>query len=211
MTEQAESGLRNSVLVLMAHPVQRRSRVIARMAKVAEWVPGVTLVDLYAEYPDFDIDIAREQDRLRSHDAVIFLHPLYWYSTPSILKEWQDLVLEYGFAYGQGGTALEGKLFFSACSTAAPESAYGPEGYNRFTLRDLMAPLQQTARLCGMTWLPPFVLHGARSAGEEGRLQAHVDAWETLLAAIVAGRLDVAVATGADRLIPPTHPLGAEG
>ena len=61
----------------------------------------VTLVDLYGEYPDYRIDIDREQQRLRDHDVVVFMFPLYWYSTPSMLKEWQDLVLEHGWAYGQ--------------------------------------------------------------------------------------------------------------
>jgi glutathione-regulated potassium-efflux system ancillary protein KefG len=40
------------------------------------------------------------------------MHLLYWYSTPAILKEWQDLVLEHVFAYGHEGTKLHGKIFF---------------------------------------------------------------------------------------------------
>jgi len=45
---------------------------------------------------------------------IVFHHPFYWYSSPAILKEWQDLVLEYGFAYGHEGTALRGKKSLSA-------------------------------------------------------------------------------------------------
>lgn len=97
------------VLVLFAHPSQRRSEVNMPLFKAAKLVEGVTAVDLYGEYPDYHIDIDREQKRLLEHDVVVFQYPLYWYSTPSILKEWQDLVLEYGFAYGSSGTALHGK------------------------------------------------------------------------------------------------------
>ena len=52
---------------------------------------GVTFVDLYAEYPRFEIDVDREQARLLAHDVIVFQNPLFWYSTPAILKEWQDL------------------------------------------------------------------------------------------------------------------------
>ncbi len=56
--------------------------------------------DLYEAYPDFGIDVGREQERLPAHDVVVFQHPLFWYSTAAILQEWKDLVLEHGWAYG---------------------------------------------------------------------------------------------------------------
>jgi glutathione-regulated potassium-efflux system ancillary protein KefG len=185
------SNVDKKVLILLAHPSPTRSEVNTRMARVAEWLPGVTLVDLYAEYPTFDIDIDAEQARLNDHDVLIFLHPMYWYSTPSILKEWQDLVLEYGYAYGKGGSMLRGKIFFSAFSTAGAAEAYRAEGYNHFTVRQLMAPLEQTANLCGMVWLPPFVLHAARHAREDRRIDTHLEDWEHLLEALVHDRLDI--------------------
>lgn len=194
------SALISKVLVLFAHPAQSRSEVNTRMARVAEWEPGVTLVDLYAQYPTLDIDVDAEQERLDDHDAVIFLFPMYWYSTPSILKEWQDLVLEYGYAYGPSGTALKGKPFLAAVSTGGPEKAYRAEGYNQFTIRQILAPLEATANLCGMRWLAPFVLHGARSAKEEGRVVRHLEAWEQLLEAMVRGKLDIDGATKVERL-----------
>ena len=56
---------------------------------------------------------------LLDHDVVLFQFPLFWYSTPSILKEWQDLVLEHGFAYGAEGDALDGKRMMIAVTVAA--------------------------------------------------------------------------------------------
>ncbi len=91
---------KNRVLVLFAHPSQHRSEANKPLFEQAKRIEGVTCVDLYAEYPTFKINIDREQKRLLDHDIIIFQFPLYWYSTPAILKEWQDLVLEYGFAYG---------------------------------------------------------------------------------------------------------------
>ena len=196
----ASPATRRRILVLFAHPSPARSEANVPMAAAARELDGVTHVDLYAEYPDFEIDIDREQQRLLAHDVICFQHPLYWYSTPSILKEWQDLVLEHGFAYGTGGTALHGKVFFSACTAGGAAAAYCAAGYNHFSIRELLRPLEQTALLCGMTYLPPFALFGARTAVEEGRIGAHVADWVRLLEALRDGRLDTAAAAGLPHL-----------
>jgi putative NADPH-quinone reductase len=205
---------RRRILILFAHPSQDRSEANAPMVAAARGLDDVTHVDLYAEYPAFEIDVDREQARLLAHDVICFQHPLYWYSTPAILKEWQDLVLEHGFAYGSGGTALQGKLFFSACTAGGAEAAYCAAGYNHFTIRELLRPLEQTALLCGMTYLPPFALFGARTAVEEGRIDAHAADWVRLLQALRDGRLDIARAASQPRLNHDLDSLldaGAEG
>ncbi|MCG7909933.1 MAG: NAD(P)H-dependent oxidoreductase [Candidatus Thiodiazotropha taylori] len=182
------------ILILLAHPSLERSEVNRPLAEAAAAIEGITLIDLYAEYPDFQIDIDREQQRLLEHDVIIFQHPLYWYSTPAILKEWQDLVLEHDFAYGSKGTALHGKLFFNALSAGGSEAAYRAEGYNHFTIRELLQPMEQMASLCGMRYLPPFALFGARTAVDEGRIGQHIDTWIELLKALRDQKLDIETA-----------------
>ena len=179
------------ILILLAHPSIERSEVNRPLANTAAGVDGVTLIDLYGEYPDFQIDIDREQQRLLEHDIIIFQHPLYWYSTPAILKEWQDLVLEHDFAYGTRGTKLHGKILMNALSAGGQEAAYCSEGYNHFTIRELLHPLEQTAMLCGMIYLPPFALFAARTAVDENRLDAHLENWVQLLEALRDRRLNI--------------------
>ena len=184
------------ILVLFAHPRPDRSENSSVLAEAARGVSAVTFVDLYAEYPDYHIDIDREQERLRAHDVVVFMFPLFWYSTPALLKEWQDLVLEYGFAYGSEGRALEGKLFFNAVTAGGRREAYTREGQNRFELRDLFTPFEQTVCLCRMQYLPPFALFGAGHAAEEGRLEPHAEDYQRLLQAAAEDRIDLARAEG---------------
>ena len=188
------------ILVLFAHPRTDRSRANVALARAAAGVEAVTLVDLYAEYPTFEIDVDREQERLLAHDVLVFQHPVYWYSAPAILKEWQDLVLEHGFAYGTGGTALTGKLFFNAVTAGGRRDAYRRGGMNRFELRDLFTPFEQTVALCHMHYLPPFVLFGAGHAEEEGRLEPHARDFVRLLEALAADRLDLERAATAHTL-----------
>ncbi len=188
------------VLLLFAHPSLERSEVNVELLKASIDVDGVTVVDLYGEYPDYRIDIEREQQRLRDHDAIVFMFPLYWYSTPALLKEWQDLVLEYGFAYGHEGTALHGKTLLCAITAGGSEQAYCTDGYNHFTLRQLLTPLEQTATLTGMRFLAPFALFGSRTALEEGRVGDHVADWRRVLTALRDGQLDLERASGLPKL-----------
>jgi putative NADPH-quinone reductase len=188
------------ILILFAHPSLDRSEVNAELLRAASAVEGISIVDLYGEYPTYQIDIDREQQRLLEHDVVIFMFPLYWYSTPAILKEWQDLVLEYGFAYGADGTALNGKTLLCAITAGGPEEAYRAEGFNHFTLRELLRPIEQTAILCGMRFLAPFALFGSRTAVDGGRVGNHVAEWVNLLEALRDDRVDLAAAQDLSKL-----------
>jgi glutathione-regulated potassium-efflux system ancillary protein KefG len=149
------------LLVLLCHPNLGRSRVNRAMREAIADLDGVTVHDLYEAYPDSHVDdVPFEQELLLAHHTVVLQHPFYWYSMPPLLKGWMDLVLTWGWAYGRGGTKLRGKRMVNALTTGGAERAYGPEGFNRFTLRQFLAPVEQTAVLCGMVYLPPFAVHG---------------------------------------------------
>jgi glutathione-regulated potassium-efflux system ancillary protein KefG len=133
----------------------------------------ITFHDLYEHYPGFDIAMEAEQRLLTEHDVIIWQHPFYWYSAPALMKQWIDIVLDFGWAYGPGGTALTGKYALNVITAGGPRQAYSKEGYNRFAIRELISPFDQTAALCRMTYLPPFVLHGThRLSAEEGKSAA---------------------------------------
>ena len=133
------------------------------MVSAIKDINGVTLHDLYDNYPDFFIDIKKEQNLLLKHDVIVWHHPFYWYSAPALLKEWMDLVLEHGFAYGIHGLSLEGKKVLSVISTGGQKEVYSVEGRNRYTINQFLAPYRQSANLCRMKYLPPFVVHGSHT------------------------------------------------
>ena len=178
------------LIVYYAHPGHKYSHVNRYMAQAASQVEDITCVDLYGEYPRFDINVDIEQKRLLDHDVILFQFPLFWYSTPSIMKEWQDIVLEHGFAYGSGGDKLEGKRLLLAITAAGPEEAYTSGGFQHYPLRDFLRPLEQTARLCGMQFSPPYALYSALKAPSEGEVEPHVTGYRRLLEAIRDDRYD---------------------
>ena len=167
--------------VLAAHPNWRESRVNRRLFEQASAIEGVKVRDLYASYPDYDIDVPAEQASARAADLIVLLHPIQWYSMPALMKLWMDEVLGYGWAYGPGGTALQGKDLWLVATTGGPESSYHPQGYNRYFFDAFLPPYEQTATLCGMRFLPPLVLHGAHRADAQA-VEAHAQVFGERLA-----------------------------
>ncbi|MGH1363720.1 MAG: NAD(P)H-dependent oxidoreductase [Calditrichia bacterium] len=151
------------ILILFAHPALEKSRINKQIIADLDNLENVTFRDLYELYPDFNIDVQEEQQLLLEHDIIIFQHPFYWYSTPAILKEWQDLVLEHGWAYGSEGKALAGKWLMNAMTAGGGKESYNAEGFNQYTIREFLQPIERTAILCKMHYLAPMVLHGTHS------------------------------------------------
>ncbi|HEX9172434.1 MAG TPA: NAD(P)H-dependent oxidoreductase [Telluria sp.] len=173
----------NRILLVYAHRNPAASRVNKAMLQAASALPNVTVHDLMARYPDFRIDVEAEQKLLCAHDAIVLQFPFYWYSTPAILKEWQDAVLAYGFAYGSGGDKLRGKKLLVATTTGGPAAAYQAGGYNQYTLSELLRPLQATANLAGMAYQPVFSTSGV-SGLDEAELDTVVSAYHQRLSAL---------------------------
>lgn len=151
------------ILILFAHPAFQKSLINKTLIEAIKDLEGVTINNLYEKYPDFFIDVPVEQKLLTEHDIIIWHHPFYWYSAPALIKEWMDLVLQHGFAYGTHGRALEGKWAMSCISTGGRKEVYSADGKNRYTINQFLAPFIQSASLCRMTNLPPFVVHGSHT------------------------------------------------
>ena len=170
----------HSILVLFAHPAYQKSRANRHLVELISDIESITFHDLYEAYPDYHVDVRREQQLLVDHDIIVFQHPLYWYSSPALLKEWMDLVLEHGFAYGDT-SALQGKRLFTAITTGGGADAYTKEGINRHTIHELLAPFRQTAQFCDMEYLPPFVVHGTLQNPDEGRFRQRAEDYREAL------------------------------
>jgi glutathione-regulated potassium-efflux system ancillary protein KefG len=181
----------NNILIIFGHPAFRRSTINAALRESVETLEGVTFHDLYASYPDFLIDVSHEQKLCEGHDIIVYQHPFYWYSTPAIIKEWFDLVLEHGWAYGATGKALTGKITFQALTAGGDISNYRPGGLNLFTIRELTTPFRATANLCGMGWLPPFAVLGIHQGLPEKDRVRHAEDYRRTIIALRDNRIDL--------------------
>jgi glutathione-regulated potassium-efflux system ancillary protein KefG len=174
------------ILVLFAHLDLRRSRINRAMLEAISDLDHVEVHDLLELYPDFFIDVDKERRALVAADLLVLQHPLYWYSAPAILKHWQDMVLERGFAYGPGGTALHGKAMLQAVSTGGAVESYRPDGAHGAPLATYLYPFQQMARFVGMNPLPPLAFQGGLTA-TDAQIAAHATRYRALLAGFRPG------------------------
>jgi NAD(P)H dehydrogenase (quinone) len=118
-------------------------------------------------------DIRTEQAKLLAADAVVLQFPLWWYSTPAILKGWIDRVFAKGFAYGitdpdqpgrmyrYGDGPLSGRRAQVITTVGSPAPAMGPRGINGQLDQVLFPLLHGTLFYVGMEVLPPLAVHGA--------------------------------------------------
>ncbi|QWW20042.1 NAD(P)H-dependent oxidoreductase [Schaalia sp. 19OD2882] len=142
------------------HPDMSTSRVNARLAREVQDIEGIVIRDIYGLYPDWKIDVPAEQAAIEAADRVVWQFPLHWYSGPALMKEWQDVVLSYGWAYGSTGMGLVGKELLIACTVGSPAQSYAMDGAYRTTLHELFAQYRAITPLVGMKWLDPFTVTG---------------------------------------------------
>lgn len=168
-------------LIILAHPNIAESKVNKALLDGIQNESNITVHDLYATYKTVEaIDVVKEQALLVHYDRIIFQFPLYWYSAPAMLKEWQDKVLSYGFAYGPEGSKLAGKESKIIVSVGSPEYAYQAGAYNNFTLSEYLRPLQSTIVFTGMEFKGIFATYGAMKLTAEA-LANDVKTYQTIL------------------------------
>lgn len=168
-----------NTLIIIAHPNYKNST--ANKIIVDSLIDNIKNYDVHnlsELYPNFNIDIKKEQDALVKADHIIFQFPFYWYSVPPILKQWIDIVLTYGFAYGEGGDKLKGKSFIVSTTTGTPLEAYKSDGANKYTMEEFLYPIKQTAKLCLMNYIAPVYSHSMIAWKKEDQIQVRNKAKE---------------------------------
>lgn len=146
-----------SVLVVFSHSYQEQS------------VSGVAIADVFASagfqvrnleklYPQGNIDADAERKAVEEADVVVFLHPIFWYNVPSLLKKWQDEVLAFGWAYGVEEPKTKGKKFVQVYTTGAGRDKYTDE-----VVTALEAPLKAAAGFANFSYAGAFGIFGQLS------------------------------------------------
>lgn len=156
-------GIVKRILVIVAHPNVAMSQVNRMWIQRIQSYPEVTIHHLYEEYNYRPINVYREKELLLQHDRIVFQFPLFWYSTPAILKQWQDEVLSYLWSTNEAHQ-LEGKELILAISIGDPQNVFQSEG---FTIEEIMRPLQLMAISHKISFLPIYAFYNTSQASDE--------------------------------------------
>ena len=152
-------------LVVITHPNIDSAKVNrAWLQEIKKHPDSITAHELYRKYPDGKItDVAGEQALVDAHDNLIFQFPMYWFSSPPLLKQWLDDVFAHGWAYGSKGHKLQGKKFGIAVSMGSGMDYYAKE----YGIEGLLVPFRATAHFVGMDMQRTFMFFGGFSPSEE--------------------------------------------
>ena len=157
-------------LVILVHPDMENSRINKSWKEELEKYPDkITIHELYKEYPDWNIDIKKEQELILKHDNIIFEFPLYWYSSPPILKKWLDDVLSFNWAYGNE-YRLKGKNIGFAVSVGGPETEYLKTGSVKFSMNEILIPFEATVEYIKANLISHYILFDATESLSEEKL-----------------------------------------
>lgn len=153
----------SKILIVSGHPnlPESTANKTALEAVKARFGDAVTVRELDKTRVNGKFDIAAEQKALVEHDVLVLQFPVFWYSVPSLLKQWIDDVFEYGFAYGTDGTALQGKKFLLSATAGAAEDIY--QNMLPSELPPAFADYANTAAFTGMHLLEPLFSYGTTS------------------------------------------------
>lgn len=125
-------------------------------------LPEAEYVYLDRLYPDFQIDVENEQQKLLKADIIVLQFPLFWYSIPSLMSRWIEKTFVRGFSHGSTGNKLKGKKLIISLTSGAAEEVYQYGGSRKYPIDDFLIPLKQFAILCNLEWID-YVYSGGLS------------------------------------------------
>lgn len=132
-------------------------------------------------------DIRAELDKLLWCDLLVFVFPVFWFSTPAMLKGWIDRVFVSGLVYGgkriydRGG--LTGRRALIGLTLGGQEHMFGPQGIHGPLEGMLKHILQGTLAYAGLQVLPPFIGWHVPYISDEARCQL-LEAWRNRIQSV---------------------------
>lgn len=153
------------VLVISGHTNLKESVANKTILETLEKkLPDAEIVKLDELYPDYQIDVKAEQEKLLRADIIVLQFPVFWYSAPSILERWMEETFKHGFSHGSTGDKLKGKKLVLSFTTGAPEAMYSRDGAMGYDIDDFLPCFKATCRLTQMDYAG-YVFTGGVSYG----------------------------------------------
>lgn len=123
------------------------------LQELSKRLPDAEIDYLSKLYPDYKIDVAKEQNKLLKADIIVLQYPVFWYSMPSLLEKWMEETFKHGFSHGSTGDKLKGKKVIVSLTTGAPIQAYN-------NIDDFLNPIKASCKLCQMEYVGNIVTYG---------------------------------------------------
>ncbi|WP_248924758.1 NAD(P)H oxidoreductase [Paenibacillus hamazuiensis] len=87
------------------------------------------------EHKTYSPEVQAEMERMKKHDALAYIFPIWWYGLPAMLKGYIDRVWNHGFAYGS--KKLHHKRVLWLGLAAAPAEHFEKRQYDKMMAQQL--------------------------------------------------------------------------
>ncbi|MFM4942610.1 NAD(P)H-dependent oxidoreductase [Aeromonas bivalvium] len=156
-------------LVIVSHAYPEQSTAIKALQKVAGSLDKVQVRNLESLYGHDTgaIDVATEQAAAEAADRLVFLFPIHWFNVTPMLKAYLNQVWSHGWAFGPGGTALQGKEMQVVVTAGASALNYTQQGHIRSSMAEILSPMRASAHYVGMLYNPPLAFYDAMDMAAE--------------------------------------------
>ena len=145
-------------LIIFAHTFWKDSKVNRALLEKLKDNKNVNIHNLSVIYPDGKINsVKSEVALLKEADNIIFQFPLFWFSMPSLLKEWQDFVLS-DILHGNDNKILENKTFKIITTAGGKKSFYDTLD---FKIEEILSPINISFKHLGLKIKEPFCIYEA--------------------------------------------------
>lgn len=144
--------------ILLSHPNISNSVMNKHLADILTKKENFSIRHLDKMRENGSFDLEAEKKFIADADTIIWQFPLYWYSCPSSLRDWQDQVMS-AIVYS-ANNILKGKSVQVIFTAGAGKENYCREGLNYYTTDEMLRPLEMTAKAAGMVWKEPIGIFG---------------------------------------------------
>ncbi|GIO32856.1 MULTISPECIES: NAD(P)H oxidoreductase [Paenibacillus] len=91
--------------------------------------------DWAADHKTYSPEVEKEMERMKQHEALAYIFPIWWYSMPAMLKGYIDRVWNNGFAYGSN--KLHHKRILWLGLAGAPREHFEKRQYDKMIQHQL--------------------------------------------------------------------------
>lgn len=146
-------------LIIVGHPDYETSSSQQFLIQSVAHLENVEI--LYLSHPS---SVSFEQ-----YDRYILQFPIYWYQSPSLVKEWIDTVLVDNIDF------FKSKELGLVVTLGASENHFQAGGREKFTISEMLRPFEMIANKLKMIYLPPKAIHQFDYLSEKEKWQLLVD------------------------------------
>lgn len=154
-------------LIINAHPTPEQSHTQSFFKEVIMSLSNVSYIELTKHLPTIE--------EILGYERIIFQFPVYWYSSPALLKNWLDNT------FLSDENRLKNVELGLVTIFGVSQSHYQAGGKERYTPSEMLRPFEMLANHLGMIYLPPFTVFQFDYLCDNARKSLLVDYWRYIL------------------------------